>query len=280
MAWLLAAEPDVADRDEVAVIVRRSREVRSWLDAIDVACARRSRGVGGGRVMPSRRSRCWVTAGSVRRVSRPSSTNGCRPVMRCRCSKRRWPPVRSPVGHVDAVAAVLVGLDDEIRSAFIAEQDALLAAARREPVEEFRRRVPQSGAVPDRPTRSAHGGADTEMAVLERQRAASRIRHWADHETGMHHTHIELDPVRGAKLNKALADMLRRHRSIEANSGVAWNQLEVDSFLAGIDRAITQHRDHDDRRRHPARRGSAGPRDRGVHRPDHPDRRAARTQHL
>ena len=27
---LLAASPDLASRDEVAVIVRRSREVRSW----------------------------------------------------------------------------------------------------------------------------------------------------------------------------------------------------------------------------------------------------------
>ncbi len=43
VALLLAASPDVAERDEVAVIVRRSREVRSWLDSIDVACARRTR---------------------------------------------------------------------------------------------------------------------------------------------------------------------------------------------------------------------------------------------
>ena len=43
VALLLTAEPDVADRDEVAAIVRRSRSVRSWLDSVDVACARRSR---------------------------------------------------------------------------------------------------------------------------------------------------------------------------------------------------------------------------------------------
>jgi hypothetical protein len=55
----------------------------------------------------------------------------------------------------------------------------------------------------------------------------------------MHHTHIELDPVRGAKLKKALADMLRRHRANEANAGAPWNELEVDSFLNGIDRAVT-----------------------------------------
>ena len=43
VALLLTAEPDVADRDEVAAIVRRSRSVRSWLDSVDVACARRTR---------------------------------------------------------------------------------------------------------------------------------------------------------------------------------------------------------------------------------------------
>ena len=43
VALLLAAEPEVADRDEVAVIVRRSREVQSWLDSVNVACARRTR---------------------------------------------------------------------------------------------------------------------------------------------------------------------------------------------------------------------------------------------
>ena len=42
VALLLTAEPDVADRDEVAAIVRRSRSVRSWLDSVDVACARRT----------------------------------------------------------------------------------------------------------------------------------------------------------------------------------------------------------------------------------------------
>ncbi len=43
LALLLAAEPAVADRDEVAATVRSSREVQSWLDSINVACARRTR---------------------------------------------------------------------------------------------------------------------------------------------------------------------------------------------------------------------------------------------
>ncbi len=134
----------------------------------------------------------------------------------------------------------------------------MLAAARREPVEEFRTgcRNLVRFLIAQRDRRT---GADTEMAVLERQRAASKIRQWADHETGMHHTHVELDPVRGAKLKKALADMLRRHRSIEANAGVPWNQLEVDSFLAGIDRAVTTRPAHHTRTHRDRVPGTASP---------------------
>ena len=188
---------------------------------------------------------------------------------------------------------------------------ALLAAARRERVEEFgagcRNLVRFLTAQRDQRT-----GTDTEAAELERQRAASKIRQWVDNETRMHHTHIEFDPVRGAKLNKALADMLRRHRSIETNAGVPWNQLEVDSFLNGIDRAVTTPGSHRPAPTTPPAAamtnvdgstvkpetstgrlqlrsrcrcswftgGSADPRDRGHHRPAHPARRAARTQHL
>ena len=113
--------------------------------------------------------------------------------MRCRCSKPRWLTAPISGGHVDAVAAVLVGLDDEIRSEFIAEQPSLLSTARREGVEEFlvgcRNLVRFLTSQRDQRT-----GADTEAAELERQREASKIRQWVDKESRMHHTHIELDP--------------------------------------------------------------------------------------
>lgn len=54
----------------------------------------------------------------------------------------------------------------------------------------------------------------------------------------MAHTHIELDQVRGTKLRKALADLLRGHRRAESNAGTPWNELEIDSFLAGLDLAV------------------------------------------
>ena len=203
-------------------------------------------------------------------------------------------------GHVDAVAAVLTGL------------------GRRDPCRVHRRttraagrgtsgtgrgvpgRVPEPGPVPHRPTRPAHAGPTPKPQNSNVNGPRRRSANGSTSESRMHHTHIELDPVRGAKLNKALADMLRRHRAIETNTGVPWNQLEVDSFLNGIDRAVTTkpvtgNPSGSDANAAtaaaiteltataaglPVHRGSADPRDRGLHRPAHPARRAARTQHL
>jgi hypothetical protein len=237
VALLLAAEPDVADRDEVAAIVRRSREVQSWLDSVNVACARRTREL--------------ASAGKAEPAESLLDDKGHRPSKESAIINKRVPACDAmpkfeaalaagsiSAGHIDAVASVLGRLDDEIRAAFIAEQDRLLGAAQRDRVEDFasgcRDLVRFLTAERDRRT-----GADTEMEELARQRAASKIRQWTNNDSGMMHTHVELDPVRGAKLKKALADMLRRHRKVEANAGVPWDELEVDSFLNGIDRAVS-----------------------------------------
>jgi hypothetical protein len=258
VALLLATEPDVADRDEVAAIVHRAREVQSWLDSINVACARRTRMLAAvGQAEPAESLLC---------------DEGLRPSKESVIINKRVPACDAmpefeaalaagsiSSAHVDAVASVLARLDDEIRSAFIAEQDRLLGAARLQRVEEFltgcRDLVRFLTAERDRRT-----GGDTEADELLRQRAASKIRHWINRDTGMMHTHVELDPMRGAKLNKALADMLRRHRKIDGNAGVPWDQLEVDSFLNGIDRAVTTRTSTVDTRSH----GTTRPHDRGC----------------
>ena len=236
VALLLAAEPDVAERDEVAEIVRHARQVQSWLDSVNVACARRTRELASsGKAEPAES----LLGDEGHRPSRESAIINKR-VPACDAMPKFEAALAEgtiSAGHVDAVAAVLGRLDDEIRAAFIAEQDRLLGAAQRQRVEDFstgcRDLVRFLTAERDRRT-----GADTEMEELARQRAASKIRQWTNHDSGMMHTHVELDPVRGAKLKKALADMLRRHRKAEANAGLPWDQLEVDSFLNGIDRAV------------------------------------------
>ncbi len=51
---LLEADVGAADRDAVAGLLRRSRELRSWLDSFDVRCVRRTSELAGqGRSEPA-----------------------------------------------------------------------------------------------------------------------------------------------------------------------------------------------------------------------------------
>lgn len=237
VASLLAAEPETVDRDEVAVIVRRSREVRSWLDALDLRCARRARELAdGGRAEP---------AASLLDDGGQRSSNEAVAITRRSAACDAMPAFEAALaggliaaGHVDIVARSLRHLDDQIRLAFIERQGWLLERALGERIEVFestcRNEVRRLIA-----ERDAAVGGDSEAAELERQRAASTLRQWVDKQTGMHHTHVELDPVRGATLSKAIRDHLRRARRREANAGTPWGQLEVDSFIDAVQAGVT-----------------------------------------
>src|SRR5918994_5211531 len=115
VALLLTAEPDIAERDEVAAIVRRSREVQSWLDSINVACARRTRELASvGRAEPAES----LLGDAGQRSSKEAVIIDKRvPACDAMPEFEAALAAREISGdHVDAVAAVLKGLDDEIRS--------------------------------------------------------------------------------------------------------------------------------------------------------------------
>jgi hypothetical protein len=59
------------------------------------------------------------------------------------------------------------------------------------------------------------------------------VRSWTDKETGMRHTHIELDPVRDAALWAAI-DHRRRQARATAGSGLTWEQLNLQALLAAV----------------------------------------------
>ena len=235
---LLAAEPQVADRDELTVIVRRSREVQSWLDSVNVACARRTRELASeGRAEPA----ASLLDDGGQRSSKDAVVITQRTVA-CDAMPAFEAALAAGLiaaGHVDIVARLLGKLDDQLRLEFVERQGWLLDRAQRERIEvfeitcrnEIRRLVAE---------RDATLGGDTEGAELERQRAASALKQWVDKQTGMHHTHVELDPVRGAKLSKAIRDHLRRARSRDTNAGVPWAQLEVDSFINAVQAGVTR----------------------------------------
>ena len=237
-AELLVADPAVADRDEVAVD-------RSPVIAVAVVvgvdrCPLRATHLRtrGRPVSPSRPNHCSVTRATARPVTPSVSPAAPMRAMRCRRSRRRLAAGVISGDHVDAVARVLRGLDDEIRAEFISHEAALLVAACRERIVMFDRTCRDLAkcltAERDRRT-----GVDTEAAEFERQRAAAKVRGWVDKDTGMHHTHVELDPERGTRLADVLRVHLRRIVKQDGNSGRPYSQLEVDAFMAALESGVT-----------------------------------------
>ena len=58
------------------------------------------------------------------------------------------------------------------------------------------------------------------------------MKRWIDKTTGMHHTHLELDPVRDATLHAAIDAQIRRLRQVDGNARTPWAQLQVDAVIA------------------------------------------------
>jgi Domain of unknown function (DUF222)/HNH endonuclease len=79
---------------------------------------------------------------------------------------------------------------------------------------------------------TAEHAAGSDVAELERQRAASRIKRWTDRETGMRHTLISLDPVRDQIFWTAVSHSLHKVRRQPGHAKTPWPQLEVEGLLA------------------------------------------------
>jgi hypothetical protein len=120
-------------------------------------------------------------------------------------------------------------LDEEQRAEFAAHEADLLAAAERLRVEGFER------ACRDLARRLVAADAEASAAAeLERQRAGSKVKRWVDKVTGMHHTHLALDPVRDAAVWSAIDAQLARLRRQEGNRRTPWAQLQVEAVVAAV----------------------------------------------
>src|SRR6478735_9628027 len=237
-AELLGADPAVADRDEVASIVRRTGQLRSWLASIVVRCARRtSELAAAGQSEPAE-----SLLGDEGNRSSRDAVGITRRTHACDAMPSFEDALAAGLisgDHVDAVARVLRGLDAEVRAEFISHEAVLLVAATRERIVMFDRtcRDLAKCLVAERDRRA---GIDTEAADFERERAAAKTRQWVDKDTGMHHTHVELDRERGTRLADALRVHLRRIVKQDGNSGRPYGQLEVDAFMAALESGVTR----------------------------------------
>jgi hypothetical protein len=226
-AALRAADPDVMDRDEIAVYTKQVASLKAWCDSLHVRATRRQRQLaaeGRGEAPKDLLAREGGQSGKDARAGEerervctalPNFENALA------CGN-------VSAGHVDAIAGALRNLDETVAAEFIAQGHELLADAERMGVDLFERNCRDLA----RHLNATHAsGSDADE--LDKQRAMSKVRRWTDQQTGMRHTHIELDPVRDAQLWAAI-DQHRRHARATAGSGLTWEQLQVAALLAAV----------------------------------------------
>ena len=197
---LLAIDLAVADSDAVLAALGESRRVRARLDGFDVAAARRLDELA--RQCPSMFPERAVAEAT--RVSITQATKGFE-----RAKTLDIVPELGAVlavgdttgAHVDVVTRALGDLEPHQRQQLAERGEMLAAAAAMLPRDEFARTV----------RRHVHQlCADGGLSRLERQKRATRLRTWTDHQTGMWCLHGEYDPETGLQLDRQLQTMLDR----------------------------------------------------------------------
>ena len=68
---------------------------------------------------------------------------------------------------------------------------------------------------------NAATGGDTAPEELASQRRRSNVKRWIDKVTGMHHTLLELDPLRDTEIWTAIDAQLATDRAADGNANTA-----------------------------------------------------------
>lgn len=227
-AAVRVADPEAMSRDQLAEHNHNLKRLRSWLAAAEVCAARRAKAL--------------EAAGRCESAESMASRNGGRSGRGARDLGRRsdlcdeMPDVEAALAageigteHVDAVARARQGLDDDAKAEFDDLATDIVAEATRTGVDGFERSMRDlAGSIKAR--HDAQSGIDE----LETQRRASKVRRWIDERSGMHHTRLELDPIRDAKLNGVINAELARLRASDATGDMSWDQMLVEAFLNAV----------------------------------------------
>jgi hypothetical protein len=226
-AGLCTADPDVMDRDELVEYIRQVASIKSWCDSLTVRATRRQRQLaaeGRGEAPKDLLAREGGQSGKQARAGEERERV-------CTALPNFEDALAGgsvSAGHVDAIASSIRNLDDTVTAEFIAHGHELLADAERMGVDSFERHCRDIA----RQLNATHA-AGSDADELAKQRQMSKVRRWTDPETGMRHTHIELDPVRDAQLWAAI-DQHRRQARAKAGTGLTWEQLQLEALLAAV----------------------------------------------
>ena len=248
VAALMQADVEMLDRAELDSVVALSSRIRGWHDSFDLRCARRAAEL-------QRQGKSSGAEAMFNRAGKRSSKEGANISQRAEVGDELpgfgegLANGEVSAGHLDALANVRRRLDDDTRRRFDEHQDELLEHAANERVDVFARRCRELAA------RLTPARSDADE--LDAQRARSSVKRWVDKVTGMHHTRLELDPVRDAtvwnSVNRSLAKLRRR----DGNARTPWQQMQVNAFVAATQGGVVDDPTETGPHEHAAADGSA-----------------------
>lgn len=240
---LLAGDPAVADRSELAEMIGHTRRLRGYLDAYDVAIARRGRQLDAADRPPpapdqpapkpgsGRDSSVGFLLGAGVQSGRDAAATDTREGL-CAGLPGFEEALAAGVvsaAHLDGLARLVKPLSDEERLDLRDRAGELLEHASREYAETFAK---TARAMIDQIRNARRPNSDAEE--LERQRGMSNVSTWVDRGTGMRKTLIELDPLRHDEWWRAYQAQLDQLRQVPGNATTPWQQLKVDAFVASV----------------------------------------------
>ena len=216
------------DRDCVAGVIDHVRLVRAWCDAIEIRASRRTRELAAeGR---SEAPESLLTGGG-RNSSKSAHAAGEREQV---CEQ--MPSFEDALeagavtaAHLDALAHATRNLDEPIRAEFAACERDLLDDATRQRPEAFERNCRDLAR-----HLIAQNASASDSDELDAQRKRSCVKRWTDQQTGMRHTHLELDPLRDESIWKAIRRQLAKLRRADGNARTPWAELEVQAVVDAI----------------------------------------------
>ncbi len=225
-AVLRAADPEVMDRDQLAELATRLKTHRAWIDSLQVRITRRQRALADEGRAEAPKDLLAREGGQSGRDARAGDDRE-KVCTALPSFEDALAGGAVSAGHVDAIASAVRGLDQVTAAEFYANCSTLLDKAQSQGVDAFGQTCRDLARLV-----TAEHAAGSDVAELERQRAASRIKRWTDRETGMRHTLISLDPVRDKIFWTAVSHALHKVRHQPGHAKTSWQQLEVEGLLA------------------------------------------------
>jgi hypothetical protein len=234
---LNAADPETADRDKLSAVIESSSQLRGWLESIDLKCSRRARHLSSaGRSEPAESMNSRQGKRSNKEAKKIADRENVGDAMGD--FEKALGDGKVSGEHLDALAAAMRNLDDDLKAKFREREPELLKKALTESVDVFARRCRQIAR--QLVAKASAGKSDADE--LDDQRKRSVIKHWVDKITGMHHTHIELDPIRDAQLWSIINAYTAILRQNDGNANTPWSQLQVNAFLAAVEGGLDNGR--------------------------------------